>query len=1054
VLEDRTAPAVFNLSIDPSVNTGGAVQELINAINNANSNGDPSNTINLFGGGVYDLTATNNYWYGPNGLPPITSNLTIDGNGATIQRDTKPSTQNFRLFYVSGGYSGELPLGSLTLTNVTLQGGIAQGGDSGFGGGGLGAGGAIFNQGTLNLNGVTVTNNQAQGGGGGVSLFGNILGSGGGGMGEDAPNSGNYASEIDTGGGFGSGFPSGFGGAGGANAYDSNLSVYNGGGGGGFLANAPGQAGTQSSSGDGGGVGGFGGNDGGQGNGGGGVGGDGGGGGFGPDFQGFGPVGGGFGYGGQPLSGGGVGGGGGGAAYVSTGGQFVYSLAGGGGFGGGGGGGGAGGGGGFGGGGGGADTSSGGIAGPGGFGGGKGGSDGGGGAGMGGGIFSMFGTLTLTNCTFTGNSAAGGSSKGGTGGSGLGGAVFNLDGQLQITFSTLAHNAVSDGSGGTPLQAEGTDVYNLADGNDITNGGAVTATATLTDSILSNPQSGSDLWSFSVNGQHTNTAAVTLNGQNVVMFFGAALTGSQPITSDPQLGSLQNNGGLTETMAIPITSPALNAGTPVSGVTTDQRGQLRPGSNPSLGAYEPQLATTTDAFNATATFSQSSQNVLLSADVLNVGPGNVNDGTVTFTVKQGSTVIGLPVTSGTVNDNSAGATYVLPANTPPGTYTIDAEYTPGGGFLGSSDTTHTLTVNPAATAMVVADASSSYSESPQGVTLTATVTSTAGTVNEGTVTFILKQGNAIVGPAVTSGTVSNGQASVNYVLPAGVSAGSYTIEADYNDSAGNFLPNSGHGLQLIDPAAAALDLTTVQIVPNLLNGNTQVTLTAQTSSPAGGVNQGVVNFSLASSFGEASASAQGGVNNGTASVQLVVPWFALSGNVSVALSYTDNAAPSNFNGSNAANTLSLASWNALLPSILTIAADGSETNTASYFGLPLTTHYTGQGVSAGSSLGFVSSDPGNGGVPLFVADFFGWPIVIYIDLQEWEAAMQLAASLLFPTQPAVVTDLLSAVSSLYPPDPILPPDPLVTALQFGPFEFFYQGGTLTGVKAFYPPEPT
>jgi hypothetical protein len=52
VLEDRTAPAVFNVG-------AGDVAGLIAAINTANSNGDPSNTINLTKS-TYDLTAINN----------------------------------------------------------------------------------------------------------------------------------------------------------------------------------------------------------------------------------------------------------------------------------------------------------------------------------------------------------------------------------------------------------------------------------------------------------------------------------------------------------------------------------------------------------------------------------------------------------------------------------------------------------------------------------------------------------------------------------------------------------------------------------------------------------------------------------------------------------------------------------------------------------------------------------------------------------------------------------------------------------------------------------
>ena len=55
--------------------------------------------------------------------------------------------------------------GNLTLRNLELNGGLARGGNAGAGGGGgAGMGGAIFNQGTLLLDGVTATANTAQGG--------------------------------------------------------------------------------------------------------------------------------------------------------------------------------------------------------------------------------------------------------------------------------------------------------------------------------------------------------------------------------------------------------------------------------------------------------------------------------------------------------------------------------------------------------------------------------------------------------------------------------------------------------------------------------------------------------------------------------------------------------------------------------------------------------------------------------------------------------------------------------------------------------------------------
>src|SRR5439155_11287901 len=52
-------------------------------------------------------------------------------------------------------------------------------------------------------------------------------------------------------------------------------------------------------------------------------------------------------------------------------------------------------------------------------------------------------------------------------------------------------------------------------------------------------------------------------------------------------------------------------------------------------------------------------------------------------------------------------------------------------------------------------------------------------VNLGTLTFTVKNGASVVGAAVGDTTVVNGAASVTYPLPAGLAAGTYTIEAAY-----------------------------------------------------------------------------------------------------------------------------------------------------------------------------------------------------------------------------------------------------------------------------------
>jgi len=166
-LEDRMLPSTYC--------SAASVLALIADINAANMAGG-ANTISLTAPTTspYVLTAVNNTTNGATGLPVIAANdnLTILGNGYTIERSAATGTPAFRLLEVASG-------GSLTLGNLTLQGGLAQ---SFYGFGGIGAadgGGAIISQGTLVLNGVTVQDNMAVGGlegyfgynGGGGSIF-------------------------------------------------------------------------------------------------------------------------------------------------------------------------------------------------------------------------------------------------------------------------------------------------------------------------------------------------------------------------------------------------------------------------------------------------------------------------------------------------------------------------------------------------------------------------------------------------------------------------------------------------------------------------------------------------------------------------------------------------------------------------------------------------------------------------------------------------------------------------------------------------------------------
>ncbi len=584
VLVLRVGPASAATFTAACSGTSGDPTSLVTAINDANAAGG-SNTVQLGARCTYALTVVNNNWYGPNGLPAIASDITIDGNGASITRAR--SAPAFRFFFVganiasasTSNYVSPGP-GQLTLQEVTLSGGLAKGGNSDLGGGGAGMGGAIFSQGAVTIEDSTLTGNIAQGGASGNTTDSNISNDGGG----IGTSSSNAANDGTGGGGFGNGS---FGGA--VGGMGSSQCACGGGGGAGFGSAENGFSASGSEAGAGGGpltgTGGAGG--------GGAAGGDGSGGGGGGMLD-IG-TGGDFGSGGLFGGGGGVGGGG-GKGCDCDGGDQLYG-GGGGGFGGGGGYGGGvqpGGDGGFGGGGGagGGDF--------GGFGGGvgTGGSSpaGGGGAGMGGAIFTMEGQLTITNSTLAANETIAGADEVPVHASALGGAVFNLNGTFTATDSTFALNTAA---------ADGSSIFNISYDASTPR----VARTTLIDTIVANdtPGTGSDVVSdlpLNVQGAANNPAGqaeVNDASFDLVSSTTALENGSvsgNPLTANPMLGQLQNNGGPTQTMALLPGSPAIDAGDS-TGLSADQRGDPRPvdfsglpnpagGDGADIGAFELQ----------------------------------------------------------------------------------------------------------------------------------------------------------------------------------------------------------------------------------------------------------------------------------------------------------------------------------------------------------------------------------------------------------------------------------------------------------------------------------
>jgi hypothetical protein len=906
-LEDRLAPAGSVINV-PAGNT----MALIADINLANTITGGATLV--LGGGTYMISAVDNFWYGPNGLPAIDNNVTIQGtNHSIIERDPTAGTPNFRLFFVSGGLqltANALPAGTLELDNVTLEGGVAQGGNASSGGGGLGAGGAIFNQGTLILNGVTLTDNQAIGGKSGD--FADVAGGGGGGIGSNADNTGN-------GGGFG---PTHFqvnnnptGGAGGAG---SGGSAGGGGGGAGFTSN--GTKGNNTTFGPGGGVSGLGGtyfqtppNNGDGGDGGfgatplptpgGGTGGDGG------DFGNGGKI-------GLPNAKGGPPGGGGGGAVGGGGGEGVAGGGGSGGFGGGAGasdfflnGGGTGG---FGGGGGtGRDNSGlsnppGGTAG---FGAGNGGdSTGGGGAGMGGALFNMYGTVTTINTTFTGNTATGGSGGiDGNGGSGFGGAIFNLNGTVTLIYTTVAGNTVVAGAagtkGGSAGDATGGGVYTLGDARNFAPPAtAATGNFNLDNSLVGANTGGLDFIQnafFIINSANLGGNTNLVQTHDVNQGSGTKTTAPGVITLDvvnPNLTALGNFGGQTQTMAELLTSPGIGQANPaIAGVTlptVDQRGFPRPGAKsgflPDLGAYQLQDSVLNVPSPASVVYNSAGLTVPVTGTVTAFGQPAV-EGQVTFTL-QGTSVTAGPAT---VNSGIANSNFSIPATVNAGTYNIQASYTdPAVPPLYTNSSLAaplpTLQIVQANSSITVSPSSVAFNPTSEVINVSATVSSTnGGTPNGGTVVFTIN------GVSSGAATVSNGMVFTSVTLTGNaiLAAGSYPSEigGSYSDSRGDYASTSGNG-----PLSVIQDSTTTMLtstsVSSTFNSTTAqpVTLTATVSSSVP-VNEGVVTFTVVVPGGTDLTATSGQVTGGNATATLMVPPEFPSGTYTITSAYADSA---------------------------------------------------------------------------------------------------------------------------------------------------------------------
>ncbi len=164
---------------------------------------------------------------------------------------------------------------------------------------------------------------------------------------------------------------------------------------------------------------------------------------------------------------------------------------------------------------------------------------------------------TLMNCTLTGNTATS-----------RGGGLYNFDGKTLLEHCTITGNTAPPGEG------SGVASY----------GNTFTATEVSASIISANSSSDIDVVVVATNNSFTSSDYNLVGTATGTATDNFNRPGDQVGVTDPILAPLGDYGGPTQTMALRSGSPAINAAS-ASALTTDQRGFGRVGT-PDIGAYE------------------------------------------------------------------------------------------------------------------------------------------------------------------------------------------------------------------------------------------------------------------------------------------------------------------------------------------------------------------------------------------------------------------------------------------------------------------------------------
>lgn len=296
-------------------------------------------------------------------------------------------------------------------------------------------------------------------------------------------------------------------------------------------------------------------------------------------------------------------------------------------------------------------------------------------ASRGGGIYRLGGTTTLTNSTVSDNAATGYEGGGNSGGGIFNNGISGNLGATTLTDSIISGNTASGNggiynSGGTLNLTSVTVTRNKStDPTCTTCAGGIKhfGTATLNNTIVAGNTIANASASPFGNGPDFSGAVAAGSSYNLIGS-GQGTTGvtngdanNNQVGVDPKLDpTLKLNGGTTPNHALLAGSPAIDRGNSF-GLTTDQRGFLRPADNPTItnapggdgsdiGAFEVQLAPT-------------AATVSISGRVTSLTGGGIMNVHLSLTDSRGQVRTAVTTAFGyyRFDDVQAGETYILSA---------------------------------------------------------------------------------------------------------------------------------------------------------------------------------------------------------------------------------------------------------------------------------------------------------------------------------------------------------------------------------------------------------